>query len=149
MDRCEHGHLVCADTIMARAKESGLRKTRALETVVEALAESGTPVPLTELEKMPSVAGVCDRTTLFRLLNRLSEHGLVRRLGLHERAAYFTLAMPGGHHDYLICKDCGTVEILQVDCPVRELEKEVARTSGYTQLYHELELYGICPGCNG
>ncbi|MGJ8723541.1 MAG: Fur family transcriptional regulator [Roseibacillus sp.] len=149
MDRCEHGHLVCADTVLARAKEGGLRKTKALETVVEALAETGTPVPLTELEKMPSVAGVCDRTTLFRLLNRLIEHGLVRRLGLHERAAYFTLAMPGGHHDYLICKECGSVEILQVDCPVRELEKEVARTSGYTQLYHELELYGVCPGCHG
>ena len=148
MERCEHGHLVCADTILARAKESGLRKTKALETVVEALAEQGTPVPLTELEKMPSVAGVCDRTTLFRLLNRLSEHGLVRRLGLHERAAYFTLAMPGGHHDYLICKECGSVEIMQAACPLRELEKEVARTSGFTQLYHELELYGVCPGCN-
>lgn len=148
MNRCEHGHIVCADTILARAKECGLRRTKALELVVEALAGAGTPVPLTELEKMPTVAGVCDRTTLFRLLNRLSEHGLVRRLGLHERAAYFTLAMPGGHHDYLICKECGSVEILQVDCPVRELEKEVALTSGYTQLYHELELYGVCPSCH-
>lgn len=148
MDRCEHGHIVCADTILASAKESGLRRTKALEAVVEALAAVGTPLPLNDLEKEPTVAGVCDRTTLFRLLNRLSEHGLVRRLGLHERAAYFTLAMPGGHHDYLICKVCGSVQILEVDCPVRKLEKEVAQTTGYTQLYHELEIYGVCPSCN-
>ena len=149
MNRCEHGHFVCADTILLRAKEKGLRKTKALEVVVQALAAAGTPLPLTELEKVPMVAGICERTTLFRLLNRLSEHGLVRRLGLHERAAYFTLAMPEGHHDYLICKECGTVNILEMDCPVKELEKEVAETSGYTQLYHELEIYGVCPSCDG
>ncbi|MBK1833784.1 Fur family transcriptional regulator [Roseibacillus ishigakijimensis] len=149
MERCEHGHYVCADTILARAKEAGLRKTKALQAVVTALAEEGTPMPLNDLEKAPGVAGLCDRTTLFRLLNRLSEHGLVRRLGLHERAAYFTLAMPGGHHDYLICKDCGSVEILELACPVKELEEEVARTSGYRNLYHELEIYGVCPACHG
>lgn len=148
MERCEHGHLVCADTILGKAKQNGLRKTKALEAVVEALAEAGTPLLLNELEKIPTVAGVCDRTTLFRLLNRLAEHGLVRRLGLHERAAHFALAMPGGHHDYLICRECGSVENLEVDCPVRELQKEVAQTSGYTQLYHELEIYGVCPECH-
>lgn len=147
MERCQHGHIVCADTILARAKEVGLRRTKALEVVVEALASVGIPLPLNELEKNPEVAGICDRTTLFRLLNRLGEHGLVRRLGLHQRAAYFTLAMPGGHHDYLICKECGSVEILGVDCPVKALEEEVARTTGYTQLYHELEIYGVCAKC--
>ena len=148
MERCEHGHLVCADTILSSAKKAGLRHTKALKVVVEALAERGVPLPLNELEKIPAVAGVCDRTTLFRLLNRLSEHGLVRRLGLHERAAYFTLAMPGGHHDYLVCKECGSVEMLEAACPVKALEEEVARTSGYRELYHELELYGVCPKCH-
>lgn len=147
MNRCEHGHFVCADTILDRARSQGLRRTRALEAVVEALAAAGTPQPLSEIEKAPQVEGVCDRTTLFRLLNRLREKGLVRRLGLHERAAYFTLAMPGGHHDYLICRDCGSVEVLELACPVQELEKEVAKVSGYTKLYHELEIYGLCPQC--
>lgn len=148
MERCQHGHIVCADTILARAKEVGLRRTKALEAVVKALASVDIPLPLSDLEKNPSMVGVCDRTTLFRLLNRLSEHGLVRRLGLHERAAYFTLAMPGGHHDYLICKECGSVEILDVECPVKALEKEIAEKTGYTRLYHELELYGVCPECH-
>jgi Fur family transcriptional regulator, ferric uptake regulator len=147
MNRCEHGHLVCADTILERARSLGLRRTKALEAVVEALAEAGTPIPLNELERAPQVAGVCDRTTLFRLLNRLRDNGLVRRLGLHERAAYFTLAMPGGHHDYLICRDCGSVAVLELECPVKKLEEEVAKVSGYTSLYHELEIYGLCPEC--
>lgn len=148
MERCEHGHIVCADEILAQAKVAGLRRTNALEVVVEVLAAAKGPLPLNELEKDPAVAGLCDRTTLFRLLNRLSGHGLVRRLGLHERAAYFTLAMPGGHHDYLICRDCGSVELLDIDCPGKKLEEEVAQKSGYTELYHQLEIYGVCPQCS-
>lgn len=144
---CEHGHLVCVDTVLGRAKSLGLRRTKALEAVVEAMAATGTPQTLNEIESIPAVSGICDRTTLFRLLNRLREKGLVRRLGLHERAAYFTLAMPGGHHDYLICNDCGSVEMLEVDCPVKELEYEVAEKTGFTKLYHELEIYGVCPRC--
>ena len=148
MERCEHGHIVCADTILAKAKEVGLRRTKALESVVRVLSAADKPLLINELEKDSAMSGLCDRTTLFRLLNRLSEHGLVRRLGLHERAAHFTLAMPGGHHDYLICKDCGSVEFLEVDCPVKTVEKEIAAKSGHTQLYHELEIYGVCPNCN-
>lgn len=144
---CEHGHLVCVDTVLSRAKELGLRRTKALEAVVEAMAATGTPQTLNEIESLPGVSGICDRTTLFRLLNRLRENGLVRRLGLHERAAYFTLAMPGGHHDYLICRDCGSVEMLELACPVKELEQEVAKQTGFTRLYHELEIYGLCPQC--
>jgi len=147
MHRCEHGHIVCADTILERAKAVGLRRTKALETVVQALAEKGIPQSLNEIERIPEIVGLCNRTTLFRLLNRLRDHGLVRRLGLHERAAYFTLAMPGGHHDYLICKECGSVEAIEIECPVKELEVKVAKTTGYTNLYHELEIYGLCPKC--
>ncbi|MDP0490719.1 MAG: transcriptional repressor [Verrucomicrobiota bacterium JB023] len=138
---------MCVDSVLAKAREVGLRKTRALEAVVNAMAEAGTPVTLNELEKSEGVEGICDRATLFRLLNRLSEHGLARRLGLHERAAHFALATPNGHHDYLICRACGSVELLDQACPVREVEEEIKKKTGYTGLYHELEIYGVCPVC--
>ena len=148
MVRCDHGHLVCAEDVIKRAKKAGLRQTKALEQVVRALAEAETPVTLKDLQELPRLKETeFDRTTLFRLLNRLCEQGLVRRLGLHERAAFFTLAMPGGCHDYIICRECGRVELMDVECPLPELEKKVAENSGYRDLYHELEFYGICPAC--
>ncbi|MGC6565977.1 MAG: transcriptional repressor, partial [Akkermansiaceae bacterium] len=73
--------------------------------------------------------------------------GMVRRLGLHERAAYFTLLLPGIHRDYLICTECGSIEAIQAPCPAHELENEIREETGFVDLYHELEFFGRCPKC--
>ena len=88
-----------------------------------------------------------DKATVFRLLQRLTEHGVVRRLGLHERAAYFTLLIPGKHSDYLICTSCGSIEPVKAPCPVHALEDEIREKTGFRNLYHELEFFGVCPKC--
>ena len=73
--------------------------------------------------------------------------GILRRLGLHDRAGYFTMKYPGEHSDYLICRACGSIEELDIACPVEALEMEISRESGYRELYHELEFFGVCPKC--
>ena len=102
---------------------------------------------LAELADSPRLADQCDKATVFRLLQRLTDKGIVRRLGLHERAAYFALLVPGRHRDYLICTPCGRITPVNAPCPVHELEEEIRRTTGYRDLYHELEFFGICPDC--
>jgi len=82
-----------------------------------------------------------------RYTGRLADAGMVRRLGLHERAAYFTLVLPDQHRDYLICTECGTIDPIDAPCPVHELENEIRSKTGYQNLYHELEFFGICPKC--
>jgi Fur family transcriptional regulator, ferric uptake regulator len=78
---------------------------------------------------------------------KLQERGIIRRLGLHDRAAYFTILLPGLHNDYLICTHCGTIQRLEISCPVVALEEKIATESGFSGLYHELEFFGICPKC--
>jgi len=102
---------------------------------------------LSELSTSPRLTDQCDKATVFRLLQRLASHGIVRRLGLHERAAYFTLLIPGKHSDYLICTDCGRIETIDAPCPVHDLEDEIREKTGYKNLYHELEFFGTCPAC--
>ena len=92
---------IVQDTI-DRCRTAGLRRTKALEELVTTLLESERPMTLSELAASNRLADQCDKATVFRLLQRLTEHGIVRRLGLHERAAYFTLLVPGRHSDYLI-----------------------------------------------
>jgi Fe2+ or Zn2+ uptake regulation protein len=130
-----------------RCREAGLRRTKALEELITTLLESGRPMTLAELAASGRLADQCDKATVFRLLQRLAEHGVVRRLGLHERAAYFTLLVPGKHSDYLICTKCGSIESIQAPCPVHQLEEEIRRKTGYRNLYHELEFFGVCPKC--
>ena len=78
---------------------------------------------------------------------KLEELSLIRRLGLHDRSAYYTLLQPGHHDDYLICTQCGRIQRLDIACPVEALEKQIEKASGFQKLYHELEFYGLCPQC--
>jgi len=132
-----------------RCRSLGLRRTKALEELVHTLLENNRPMTLAELASSPRLTDQCDKATVFRLLQRLASHGLVRRLGLHERAAYFTLLLPGKHSDYLICTDCGRIEAINAPCPVHDLEDEIREKTGYKNLYHELEFFGTCPACGG
>ena len=137
------------DPIISRCRAEGLRRTAALEQLLTTLLESDRPMTLAELADSPRLANQCDKATVFRLLQRLADKGILRRLGLHERAAYFTLLLPGQHRDYLICTQCGSIEPIKAPCPVHELEKEIKFTTGYRNLYHELEFFGTCPECAG
>ncbi len=137
--------IVCAT--IERCRAAGLRRTKALEELVITLLENPRPMTLSELASSKRLSDQCDKATVFRLLRRLTEHGVVRRLGLHERAAYFTLLVPGKHRDYLICTRCGSIEPIQAPCPVHQLEDEIREKTGFKNLYHELEFFGVCPKC--
>jgi Fur family ferric uptake transcriptional regulator len=132
---------------IGRCREAGLRRTKALEELIATLLEGGRPMTLAELAASERLADQCDKATVFRLLQRLANHGIVRRLGLHERAAYFTLLVPGQHSDYLICTSCGSIEAIRAPCPVHQLEQQIREQTGFRNLYHELEFFGICPSC--
>ena len=135
------------DALLIRAKESGLRKTKALEALLRVLLEENRPMTLAELSESDQLSDSCDKATVFRLINRLMDKAIVRRLGLHERAAYFTLLLPGRHQDFLICSSCGDIKPVKAACPVHQLEREIAEDTGYQGLYHELEFFGTCPMC--
>ena len=130
-----------------RCRELGLRRTKAMEEVLKSLIASERPLTLADLAEAENLRDQCDRATIYRLLIRLEEKGVLRRLGLHDRAGYFTMKYPGEHSDYLICSECGSIEELDIACPVEALEKEISRESGYRELYHELEFFGVCPKC--
>lgn len=135
------------DSIIERCRAEGLRRTKAMEELLMTLLESKRPMTLAEISESPRLINQCDKATVFRLSQRLADKGIVRRLGLHERAAYFALIIPGQHCDYLICTSCGSIEFVNAPCPVRDLEKEIKFTTGYKNLYHELEFFGTCPNC--
>lgn len=133
---------------MDRARGAGLRRTKALQDVLSILIHACQPLTLGDIAGSEALLSEADRATVYRLLVKLEQHGLIRRLGLHDRAAYYIINLPGEHHDYLICNGCGRIERLDIACPVHVLEKTIAKTSGYQRVYHELEFYGLCPDCS-
>jgi len=133
----------------AACQERGLRRTAAREKILGFLARHDHPVTLATVTGDPGVAETCDPATVFRVLQKLEEAGLARRIWLHERTPFYVLVTPHGHRDYVLCTQCGRVEATGLDCPVQALEKEVGARLGYAGLRHELGFYGLCPDCQG
>jgi Fe2+ or Zn2+ uptake regulation protein len=132
----------CVGKLRAR----GLRRSAGLEALLRHLARHHHPATLGELARAPGLRKL-DQATIYRLVMKLENAGLVRRLGLHERATYFLLLVPGHHHDYLVCTDCGRIEDVEIHCPAEGLEDRIMARTGYRGLYHELEFFGVCPDC--
>lgn len=134
--------------IAERLRRRGLRRTRALDLLIAEMARRDKPATIAELSQSRSLRTQCDPATVYRLLMKLETHGVVRRLGLHERSTYFILVVPGRHHDYLVCTECGRIAEVDMACPVRTLEHKLEKTTGFRHVYHELEFFGVCPDCH-
>jgi len=137
-----------ADACAQRLRARGMRRTRALDLLIREMAGREKPVTIAELTQSPALHSQCDPATVYRLLMKLETHGMVRRLGLHDRAMYFILVRPGHHRDYLVCTGCGSIAEVDMECPVRSLEKRLEQSSGFRHIYHELEFFGVCAGCH-
>ena len=135
-------------SVVERLRGRGLRRTKALDLLITEMAEHGRPMTIADLTATESLSGQCDPATVYRLLMKLEEHGVVRRLGLHDRSTYFILVQHGLHHDYLVCTGCGQIAEIDIECPVRTLERKLEKQSGYHHVYHELEFFGVCPACH-
>ena len=134
------------EELLATCTSAGLRKTEALKSCLSVLLAAQQPMTLQQIADDSHFTTDCDPATVYRLISRLEEHRIVRRVGFHSRAAHYCLR-ESSHQDYLICRDCGSVEVLDIACPVEHLEKQIAKDSGYRDLEHELEFYGRCQVC--
>jgi len=141
-------HVVTADldSLLDECSAAGLRRTAALRSCLAVLAAAPRPRTIQQIAHDPLFDTDCDPATVYRLVTRLVEHRIVRRIGFHSRAAHYCLRRRS-HQDYLICRDCGSVEVLDIACPVEHLEQQIAKESGYSDLEHELEFYGRCLAC--
>ncbi len=135
------------DELLERCRLQGLRITDALQTILQTLFEADLPQSMQDLEAHPTLSKICDRATIFRTLQRLEGIGMLRRLNFSHTGAKFTLNTGDMHKEYLICKECGEVQELQMSCPVHALEKKIEKLTKYSAMTHELTFYGLCPRC--
>jgi len=87
--------------------------------------------------------------TVYRVLTQFEQAGLVERHFFESGKAVFELN-EGGHHDHLVCLQCGKVEEFY-DAEIERRQHEVAKQRGFVVKEHALYLYADCtkPGCRG
>lgn len=126
-------------------QDNGLRITPTLKEILGALKKASVPMSLADLEKQ---VPRCDPATIYRTIKRLKQIGVIRQLNFSERGARYALTTANADMDYLICEGCGKVEALETPSPFQELKKKLMESTGFRNLSHELEFYGVCSQCD-
>jgi Fur family transcriptional regulator, ferric uptake regulator len=84
--------------------------------------------------------------TVYRVLTQFEHAGLLSRQNFEHGKAVFELNQ-GGHHDHLVCLQCGRVEEFY-DADIERRQTDVARTRGFQLHGHSLALYADCVKAN-
>jgi Fe2+ or Zn2+ uptake regulation protein len=85
--------------------------------------------------------------TVYRILEELSEKGVVAQIIHPSRQLYYYYCGNAGHHHHFICVSCRKVEDLKF-CASREIENEVSRSLKGRVLSHILQINGLCEPCS-
>ena len=85
--------------------------------------------------------------TVYRVLTQFEQAGLLKRHHFESGKAVFELNQ-GGHHDHLVCLQCGRVEEF-FDADIEQRQERIARERGFSIHEHSLSLYADCtkPKC--
>lgn len=136
-------------TISTMLKENGLKRTAAREHVLAYLIERDVPISAEMLYRALSAQGVdINLSTVYRTLDIFERRGLiVKNTTISESCAVYAFKRDGhGHH--IVCVNCGDIFPLET-CPMKHTEAEIERTTQFKILRHKLEVFGICPKCQG
>ena len=80
--------------------------------------------------------------TVYRVLTQFEHAGLVQRHYFESGKAVFELN-EGGHHDHLVCMQCGKVEEF-FDPEIERRQNKIAEERGFAIRDHALYLYADC-----
>lgn len=135
------------DSPMARwLQRHGYKLTRPRLAVVKALEAGPHHMSPSEIyerarETYPSLG----LTTVYRTLDLLTELGALRTTYMGDASQRFHCTT-SGHHDHLVCRDCGAVIEVQ-ECYLDSVVHTIEQATGFQIDGHFLELYGRCVDC--
>jgi Fur family ferric uptake transcriptional regulator len=136
------------DHTLDALKEAGFRSGGARTAVVELLGRQPCCLSAQEIHEGTRRAGrPVGIASVYRVLDVLSELGLVQRVDVGDQAARYEPSLPGGHHHHhAVCDDCGKVEAWQDEGLERAVERVAGRV-GYRIAGHDVVLRGRCADC--
>jgi Fur family ferric uptake transcriptional regulator len=124
------------------------RSTRQRAAIVAVLQEAGGFRSAQELHGQLRARGeTVGLTTVYRTLQTLADSGEVDVVRTEDGESVYRRCSTGEHHHHLVCRDCGySVEIDNEE--VESWAAAAARTHGFTDVTHDLEIFGRCRECS-
>jgi Fur family ferric uptake transcriptional regulator len=132
-------------------QQAGHHRGAARDELIELLARQDCALSAQEIEgalrRGDAGARPVARASVYRVLELLQEHNLVKALELGDGIARYEIVDPAGeHHHHLLCERCGQL----VPFHDEALEYSISLLSerlGFDTKAHEVILRGDCPGC--
>jgi Fur family transcriptional regulator, ferric uptake regulator len=85
------------------------------------------------------------RATIFRILNKLVDSGVVKKVNFEEGRSRYEIAQD--HHHHLVCQMCHKIIKLE-ECGIESLSAAIKRRTGFLVSRHNLEFFGFCNSCS-
>ena len=127
-------------------RNADLKITPARLDVLHILERSDIPIDaatiLSDLQKQNILI---DKVTVFRILNSLTDKGILRPIQFNEGKLRYEYAAKPKHHHF-ICERCG--KIIDIEgCVLDSLQKDIEKKKGVLVKRHSLEFFGLCADC--
>ena len=131
---------------MTNTDPAALRPTKQRTAVLDALASVDDFRSAQQLHELLASRGeTVGLATVYRTLQLLAEHGQVDALRTEEGEAVYRRCS-STHHHHLVCRSCGTT--VEIEGPaVESWATAIAREHGFSEVSHDLEIFGTCPNC--
>ncbi len=116
--------------------------------VLEVVGNNSYPLSAGDIFKTLERGSSINRVTVYRILDRLVDQGVVERLSTGGRAAYYGLA-PNEHHQphpHFYCKVCGQMDCLNPESLSIETDAIQKTFPGRIDKV-EVRMDGICKNC--
>jgi Fur family ferric uptake transcriptional regulator len=122
-------------------RAAGLRLSTVRRVLIEALFAGETPVSAADLARALKL----DESSVYRNLDVLERHGLVRHLHLGHGPGLYVLCSRA-NAEYLYCERCAKVTVVrpvELD-PIRE---QIRERFGYEARFTHFAIVGLCTDC--
>jgi Fur family ferric uptake transcriptional regulator len=136
------------DDTLAVLDKAGFRSGSARRAVIDLLGRQDCCVTAQEIfDGLRGEGRAVGIASVYRVLDLLTEKGLVQRIDVGAGMARFEpLYRSGEHHHHLVCDECGKVEAFEDDELELALHRVEGRT-GYSVEGHDVVLRGACGDC--
>ncbi len=152
----DHDHDHCLEMAIERARTAceakGIKFTSLRERVFRAVADSHTAIGAYDIIELLAQGGKrIAPISLYRILDTLSEAGLIHRL--ESKNSYFACHLAHKKNDksdkrliFLTCNQCDTVVEME-SADIGKLIKNISETAGFQVNETSVEIAGSCKHC--
>lgn len=126
-----------------------MRQTPLLQSVLEILKQKKKPLSVPEFQELLQKQNLTpNKTTLYRMLEKLQEAGEVETLLLDSKVTYYELKTH--HHHHFRCQRCDSIECVtdpELETHIHALEDKL-KAKGFKVEDHHFSLSGTCSHCD-